>query len=54
MKQVTVRMGLPVSEQMHEYLLDEAPCRELSFEGLLLSSIEAREALPHEKRHSRS
>ena len=42
MRQATIRIELRVSEQMNEYLLDEAHSKKLSSEGLLLSSIEER------------
>ena len=54
MKQVTIRIELRVSEQMHEYLLGEAHAKKLSFEGLLLSFIEERmKRSLQENRHSR-
>ncbi len=40
MKQVTIRLDIRVSEEMHEFLVDEASSRKLSFEGLILKYIE--------------
>ena len=40
MRQVTVRLDLRVSEEMKEFLLNEASARKLSFEGLILMYIE--------------
>ncbi len=40
MKQVTIRLELRVSEEMNEFILDEAHSRKLSFEGLILMLIE--------------
>ena len=42
MKQVTIRIEMRVSEEMNEFLLDEAHSKKLSFEGLLVSYIEDR------------
>jgi len=42
MKQVTIRIELRVSEEMNEFLLDEAHSKKMSFEGILLSYIEER------------
>jgi hypothetical protein len=42
MRQVTIRVEMRVSEQMNEYLLEEAHAKKLSFEGLLLSYVEER------------
>jgi hypothetical protein len=42
MKQVTIRIELRVSEEMNEFLLDEAHSKKMSFEGVLLSFIEDR------------
>jgi hypothetical protein len=61
MRQATIRIELRVSKQMNEYLLDEAHSKKLSFEGLLLSSIEermkrsceARQRSLDERRHTR-
>jgi hypothetical protein len=54
MKQVTIRVEMRVSEQMNEYLLDEAHSKKLSFEGLLLSYIEERmKRSLQERRHTR-
>lgn len=40
MKQVTIRLDIRVSEEMNEFLMDEASSRKLSFEGLILMYIE--------------
>lgn len=40
MKQVTIRLDIRVSEEMDEFLMDEASSRKLSFEGLILMYIE--------------
>jgi predicted HicB family RNase H-like nuclease len=40
MKQVTIRLDLRVSEEMNEFLQNEAQSRKLSFEGLILMLIE--------------
>ncbi len=40
MRQVTIRLDLRVSEEMNEFLQNEAHSRKLSFEGLLLMLIE--------------
>jgi hypothetical protein len=40
MKQVTIRLELRVSEEMHEFLQTEAHSRKLSFEGLLLMYLD--------------
>jgi len=40
MKQVTIRLDLRVSEEMNEFILNEAHSRKLSFEGLILMLIE--------------
>ncbi len=54
MKQVTIRVEMRVSEQMNEYLLDEAHSKKLSFEGLLLSYIEDRmKKSLQDRRHTR-
>jgi hypothetical protein len=54
MKQVTIRVEMRVSEQMNEYLLDDAHSKKLSFEGLLLSYIEERmKRSLQERRHTR-
>lgn len=54
MKQVTIRVEMRVSEQMNEYLLDEAHSKKLSFEGLLLTYIEERmQKAFQEGRHTR-
>jgi hypothetical protein len=54
MKQVTIRVEMRVSEQMSEYLLDEAHSKKLSYEGLLLSYIEDRmNRSLQEMRHTR-
>jgi hypothetical protein len=54
MKQVTIRVEMRVSEQMSEYLLDEAHSKKLSYEGLLLSYIEERMSRSlREMRHTR-
>lgn len=42
MRQVTIRVEMRVSEQMNEYLLEEAHSKKLSFEGLLVSYVEER------------
>jgi hypothetical protein len=54
MRQVTIRIEMRVSDQMNEYLLDEAHSKKLSFEGLLISYIEDRmQKSLHDGRHSR-
>jgi len=40
MKQVTIRLDLRVSQEMNEFLQEEAQSRKLSFEGLILMLIE--------------
>ena len=40
MRQVTIRLDLRVSEEMNEFLQNEAHSRKLSFEGLILMLIE--------------
>ena len=40
MKQVTIRLDLRVSEEMKEFIFNEASSRKLSFEGLILMYIE--------------
>lgn len=40
MKQVTIRLDLRVSEEMNEFMQNEAQSRKLSFEGLILMLIE--------------
>jgi predicted HicB family RNase H-like nuclease len=40
MKQVTIRLDLRVSEEMNDFLQNEAQSRKLSFEGLILMLIE--------------
>ncbi len=53
MKQVTVRLELRVSEEMHEFLQTEAHSRKLSFEGLLLMYLEEQmESVRQARRHS--
>lgn len=42
MKRVTIRVELKVSEEMNDFMLDEAHSKKLSFEGLLLSYIQDR------------
>lgn len=42
MKRVTIRVELKVSEEMNDFLLDEAHSKKLSFEGLLLTYIQDR------------
>lgn len=42
MRQVTIRIEMRVSEEMNEFLLDEAHSKKLSFEGLLVSYVEDR------------
>ena len=42
MRQATIRIELRISEQMNEYLMEEAHSKKLSFEGLLLSYIDER------------
>ena len=42
MQRVTIRVELKVSEEMNDFLLDEAHSKKLSFEGLLLSYIQDR------------
>ena len=42
MKQVTIRIDMRVSEEMHAYLSDAASARKLSYEGLLLEFIKER------------
>jgi hypothetical protein len=55
MKQVTIRIEMRVSEEMNEYLLDEAHSKKLSFEGLLLTYIDERmKRSLRERRHTRS
>lgn len=54
MRQVTIRIELRVSEEMNEFLLDEAHSKKLSFEGLLVSYIEDRmQRTFDERRHVR-
>ncbi len=40
MRQVTIRLDLRVSEEMNDFLQNEAQSRKLSFEGLILMLIE--------------
>ncbi|GEM_PF-1697743 len=40
MKQVTIRLELRVSDEMNEFMQNEAQSRKLSFEGLILMLIE--------------
>ncbi|MGA2615194.1 MAG: hypothetical protein ABSG38_17300 [Spirochaetia bacterium] len=40
MRQATIRLDLRVSEEMNEFLQNEAQSRKLSFEGLILMLIE--------------
>jgi predicted HicB family RNase H-like nuclease len=42
MKQITIRIDMRVSEEMHEYLSDAARARKLSYEGLLIEIIQDR------------
>jgi predicted HicB family RNase H-like nuclease len=42
MKQVTIRIDMRVSEEMHGYLSDAANARKLSYEGLLIEIIQER------------
>ena len=40
MKQITIRFDLRISDEMNEFLVNEASSRKLSFEGLMLMYIE--------------
>ena len=54
MKQVTIRLDIRVSEEMNEFLLEEAHTKKMSFEGIILSYIEERMRKAAEQRkHSR-
>ncbi len=52
MKQVTIRIDMRVSEDMHEYLAREAHARKLSYEGLLIEII--RERMDRQKREQQT
>ncbi|MGA2763276.1 MAG: hypothetical protein ABSG17_07925 [Spirochaetia bacterium] len=40
MKQITIRFDLRISDEMNEFLVNEASSRKLSFEGLMVMYIE--------------
>ncbi len=51
MKQVTIRIDMRVSEEMHAYLSEAAHARKQSYEGLLIEIIQER--MDRERRQQR-